>query len=353
MVGWGLILAQLPAVSALEFPFRDMPAPGESRQVAPGIRWLRMGLPFELDHINLWLLEEEGGWTVVDTGIGKVPTRALWERHFAGTLAGLPVKRVVVTHYHPDHAGNAAWLCARFGARLWMTRGEFLTAHAVRHGVAAYTPDATRALFRANGLDDVRGSLLLARGDLYRALVPEFPLEHRRLMDGDRFQAGGREWQVIVGYGHAPEHASLYCDALKVLISGDMLLPRISTNVAVRPIDSGGNPLGLFLASIERYLALPADTLVLPSHGTPFHGAHARVAALKAHHEARLADLAAACASPKSAADVLEVLFRRKLDDNQIFFALGEAIAHLHYLYYAGRLARRIGADGVIRFTSN
>lgn len=341
-------------MSALEFPFRDLPAPGESRQVAPGIRWLRMPLPFELEHINLWLLEDEQdglpAWTVVDTGIGNGATRALWQRHFAGALAGRPVKRVVVTHYHPDHAGNAAWLCARFGARLWMTRGEFLTAHAVRHGVAAYTPEATQALFRANGMDDVRGALLLARGDLYRALVPEFPPEHRRLMDGDRFRAGGSEWRVIVGFGHAPEHASLYCEALNVLVSGDMLLPKISTNVAVRPIDVGGNPLGLFLASLERYLELPSDVLVLPSHGTPFRGARERVASLKAHHAVRLEQLWAACAEPKSAADVLEVLFRRKLDDNQVFFALGEAIAHLHYLHYAGRLERAVGRDGVVRF---
>jgi len=345
----------MKAPSSLEFPFAGLPAPGSVSEVASGVFWLRMPLPFELDHINLWLLADdagaEAGWTIVDTGIGKPPTRELWERIFASTLSGRPVRRVIATHYHPDHVGNAAWLCDRFGARLWMTRGEFLTAHAVCHGVAAYTPEATRALFRANGLDDAHGSLLLARGDLYRALVPAFPLEHRRLMEGDRFAVGGRDWRVMVGYGHAPEHASLYCEALNVLISGDMLLPKISTNVAVRPIDTGGNPLGLFLASIERYLELPADVLVLPSHGVPFRGAHSRVAGLKAHHEARLADLLAACAAPKSAADVLEVLFRRKLDDNQIFFALGEAIAHLHYLHYAGRLGREIAADGVARFS--
>ena len=342
-------------MSALEFPFPELPAPASAREVAPGVLWLRMPLPFELDHINLWLLadEQDGrpAWTVVDTGIGNGATRALWERHFTAALAGRPVARVIVTHYHPDHAGNAAWLCARFGARLWMTRGEFLTAHAVRHGVAAYTPEATKTLFRANGLDEMRGALLLARGDLYRALVPEFPPEHRRLMDDDSFRVAGREWRVIVGHGHAPEHASLYCPSLNVLVSGDMLLPKISTNVAVRPIDTGGNPLGLFLASIDRYLQLPADVLVLPSHGIPFRGAPARVAALRAHHASRLADLEAACATPKSAADVLEVLFRRKLDDNQIFFALGESIAHLHYLHYAGRLARAVGADGVARFS--
>src|SRR5574341_1373777 len=187
----------MKAPSSLEFPFAGLPAPGSVSEVASGVFWLRMPLPFELDHINLWLLADdagaEAGWTIVDTGIGKPATRELWERIFVGTLAGRPVRRVIATHYHPDHVGNAAWLCERFGTRLWMTRGEFLTAHAVCHGVAAYTPEATRALFRANGLDDARGSLLLARGDLYRALVPAFPLEHRRLMEGDRFSVGGRD----------------------------------------------------------------------------------------------------------------------------------------------------------------
>ncbi len=182
-------------------------------------------------------------------------------------------------------------------------------------------------------------------------MVPDFPVSHRRLYEGERLVIGGHRWKVIVGYGHAPEHASLYCEALNVLISGDMLLPRISTNVAVRPIDPWSNPLRLFLESIRRYLELPAHVLALPSHGLPFRGVHARVAQLEAHHAERLAELGVACvASPRSAADVLEILFRRKLDTSQIFFAMGEAIAHLHYLHYDGQLARTVGADGVARF---
>jgi glyoxylase-like metal-dependent hydrolase (beta-lactamase superfamily II) len=261
------------------------------------------------------------------------------------------VKRVLVTHYHPDHAGNAAWLCARSGAELWMTRAEYLTVHAARHGAAGYSPEAQRDLFRANGLDDAQANALLARGGLYRTMVPEFPFSHRRLYEGERIAVGGRSWKVMVGHGHAPEHVSLYSEALNVLISGDMLLPRISTNVAVRPIDPLSNPLRSFLGSIARYRELPGDMLVLPSHGLPFHGAPARITQLETHHAERLAELRADCAiAPRSAADVLEVLFRRKLDTGQIFFAMGEAIAHLHYLHYEGRLSRAVGADGVARF---
>ena len=334
-----------------DYPFANPPAPGSTLEVAPGVHWLRMALPFALDHINLWLLEDGDAWLLIDTGLGNEPTRALWERIFQDKLGARPVQRVLVTHYHPDHAGNAAWLCARTGAELWMTRGEYLTVHAARHGAAGYSPEAQQGLFRANGLDEARTNELLARGGLYKKLVPDFPFSHRRLFDGERIVIGGREWRVIVGYGHAPEHASLHCEALNLLISGDMLLPRISTNVAVRPVDPRSNPLRMFLESIRRYRELPQDVFVLPSHGLPFRGAHARIAQLEAHHAERLAELEAACAaSPRSAEEVLEVLFHRKLDTGQIFFAMGEAIAHLHYLQYEGKLARKVGADGVARF---
>jgi len=223
--------------------------------------------------------------------------------------------------------------------------------HAARNSTAGYTTEAQLELFRANGLDDASGAELLLRGGLYRSMVPDFPVSHRRLFEGERVGAGTRDWRVVLGYGHSPEHVSLHCEALNVLISGDMLLPRISTNVAVRPIDPYSNPLRLFLESIRRYRELPADVLVLPSHGLPFRGAHARIAQLEAHHAERLAELQAACAdSPRTAHDVLELLFRRKLDTSQIFFAMGEAIAHLHYLHYDGRLARNVGADRVARF---
>jgi glyoxylase-like metal-dependent hydrolase (beta-lactamase superfamily II) len=342
-------------VAAPDYPFPEPPAPGTAREVAPGVHWLRMALPFQLDHINLWMLEdgtkENPSWLLVDTGLGNDATRGLWDGIFAGKIGGRPVKRVLVTHYHPDHAGNAAWLCRRTGAELWMTRGEFLTVHAARNSSAGYTTEAQRELFRINGLDEAQANALLARGGLYKSMVPDFPIAHRRLYEGDGIAVRGREWKVMIGYGHAPEHASLHCAELNLLISGDMLLPRISTNVAVRPIDPWSNPLRLFLESIRRYLALPPDVFVLPSHGLPFRGAHARVAQLEAHHAERLKELQAFCAAaPRAAADVLEVLFRRKLDTSQIFFAMGEAIAHLHYLHYEGQLARTVGADGVARF---
>ena len=338
-------------MSSLQYPWPEMPAPGATTEVAPGVRWLSMPLPFQLDHINLWLLEDGEGWTIVDCGIGNAETRALWEKLF---LEMRSAKRVVLTHYHPDHAGNAAWLCKRFGAGLWTTQGEYLTAHAVRSSAAGYTTEAVLAVFRKNGLDEARQKSMGAiRGNnRYGELVPDFPLSYHRIIEGDRIRIGGREWRAIVGHGHAPEHLSLYCEALNVVIAGDMLLSTISTNVSVWSIDPEGDPLRLFLDSIACYRELPADILVLPSHGKPFRGAHARVRQLEDHHQGRFAELLQALHEPKSAGELLGVLFRRPLDAHQTFFAMGEAIAHLHYLYYAGRASRNEGPDGIMRYAA-
>jgi len=334
-------------MSSLQYPFPEVPAPGTTREVLPGIHWLSMPLPFKLDHINLWMLEEEGGWTIVDTGIGDEQTRKLWEKLFVEKKS---IKRVVVTHYHPDHAGNAAWLCKRFGVELWMTQGEYLTAHAVRSSSAGYTAEAVLAVFRRNGLDDEHYAGMQGRGNRYADLVPDFPVSYRRIIEGDLVKVGNHGWRALIGHGHAPEHLSLYCRELNVVIAGDMLLSTISTNVSVWSIDPEGDPLRLFLDSVARYRELPPDVLVLPSHGKPFRGAHARVAQLEKHHRKHFAELEQALDKPRSAGELLGVLFKRQLDAHQTFFAMGEAIAHLHYLYYAGKARRAIGTDGIMRY---
>jgi glyoxylase-like metal-dependent hydrolase (beta-lactamase superfamily II) len=339
-------------MSSLQYPWPQTPPPGETIEVGPGVHWLSMPLPFQLDHINLWLLQDEDGWTVVDTGIGNANTRALWDRIFSRFRN---VKRVILTHYHPDHAGNAAWICERFGVEMWATQGEYLTAHAVRSSGAGYTSDAVLSVFKKNGLDEERiGGMAAIRGNnRYSALVPEFPHSYRRIIEGDTVHIGGKEWKAIIGHGHAPEHLSLFCAELNMVIAGDMLLSTISTNVSVWSIDPQGDPLRLFLESIARYRELPDNVLVLPSHGKPFRGAHARVEQLEKHHEARLGELKQALAvKPQAAADLLGVLFRRPLDSHQTFFAMGEAIAHLHYLYYAGEAGRAVGTDGVMRYAT-
>jgi glyoxylase-like metal-dependent hydrolase (beta-lactamase superfamily II) len=352
MTATASVRAAEPARAALQFPFRQPPAGGTVLEIAPGVFWLRMPLPFALDHINLWLLRDEGGWTMVDSGLNAAPTRDAWERIFAWALPQGAVRRLIVTHYHPDHFGLAGWLTRRFGVELWMSEGEYWTAHAYYRELPGCGPASSAELFRAHGLDPDRVEQLRSRGNTYPLGVWEPPAAFRRIMEGDTLRIDGREWRVMVGYGHAPEHAAMYCAELGVLISGDMVLPKISTNVSVWATEPNGDPLRLFLESLDRYAMLPATTLVLPSHGLPFHGVATRARQLHEHHEQRLAALVAECARPVAAADVLPVLFQRALDGHQIFFAMGEAIAHLNHLMHRGRASRESGVDGVTRFVA-
>lgn len=346
----------------LKYPFGDtLPAPGEALEMAPGVRWIRMGLPFALDHINLWLLEDEvdgrRGWTVVDCCIARDEAKAQWEQIFATQLNGLPVLRVIVTHMHPDHIGLAHWLCERWDAPLWISATDYNTASAALLTQGGETGERMVRFYASHGLED-RDSQDKIRerwSGYYAHLVHDVPPRFHRLMDRMMVRIGhrqhGHDWRCISGYGHSPEHIALYCGELKLLISGDMVLPRISTNISVHDIEPEANPLALFLESIDKFKDLPNDTLVLPSHGKPFLGLHQRIHQLHDHHRARLTEVSAACsAKPCSAADILPVLFTRKLDLHQTTFAMGEAVAHLHALWFQGQLTRNLGADGIWRF---
>ncbi|MBA4176957.1 MAG: Zn-dependent hydrolase [Leptothrix sp. (in: Bacteria)] len=354
-----------PPDSALHYPLGDaLPAAGRTLDVAPGVRWLRMPLPFALDHINLWLLRDEidgvAGWTIVDCGVANDATRQAWQRIFASELQGLPVLRVIVTHMHPDHLGLAHWLCERWttaagpGARecrLWMSATDWNVGR-LGSQRGGFDGDGAASFYARHGLVDEQAlAQVRARSDYFPSLVPQVPARFRRLMDGMVLAIGGRDWHCITGYGHAPEHIALHCPATGTLISGDMVLPRISTNVSVFHLEPEGNPLPLYLRSIAALRSLPAHTCVLPSHGKPFTGLHARIEQLRQHHDDRLAEVMAACIeAPCSAADLLPLLFRRRLDLHQTTFAMGEAIAHLHALEAEGRLSAQPGDDGVLRF---
>ncbi len=351
----------------LDYPFGEtLPEHGSTIEVAPGVLWLRMGLPFELDHINLWLLRDEQdddgvmrqGWTIVDCGIDNEATRAAWENIFATKLGGLPVLRVIVTHMHPDHIGCAHWLCERWNVRLWISATDYNIARLASSASAGFGGPLSAAFMAAHGMaaDPEAVNKVGARGNYYKNMVPALPLAYRRLLDGGEVPVGsGTErgaWACHAGFGHAPEHMALHSAKQGVLISGDMVLPRISTNVSVIDSEPEADSLRLYLDSIERMRSIPADVLVLPSHGRPFKGLHTRIGQLQAHHEARFVDVLEALAAkgPRSAFELVPVIFRRPLDLHQITFAMGESIAHLHALWYTGKLARRLGTDGVYRF---
>ena len=290
----------------VSYPLGDLkPEAGQLQPMVKGVYWLRMPLPFALDHINLWLIEDEiagrKGWTLVDTGIARPEVKALWQQIEAEQLQGLPILRVIVTHMHPDHVGLAQWLCARWQAPLFMSLSDYALAclwsrpASVEAQLGATGGEAAALHFARHGLTAPEAQeQIKQRSSYYSDLVLPPPAEFQRLMHNTLIEIGGKTWRCIDGCGHAPEHMALYCAELNCLISGDMVLPTISTNVSVFAYEPEADPLRLYLDSLAYYLDLPSDALVLPSHGRPFYGLHERVQYLHQHHADRLADTLAA-----------------------------------------------------------
>jgi glyoxylase-like metal-dependent hydrolase (beta-lactamase superfamily II) len=331
----------------------DSPPPhGEPFQVAPGIFWLRTPLPFKLNHINLWLLEDGDGWTVIDAGIATEPVKEIWERTAETLFAGKPLKRLIVTHFHPDHMGLAGWLVERHGAQLWMPFAEWAFARIRARGDDPLALRQFTHFYHQAGFDEQLLALVEGRWLSYVKRVSPVPAAFHAIAEGDEIAIGGQTWKVIIGTGHAPEHASLYCPERGILLAGDQILARISPNISVGPFQPDADPLSDYLASLPRFRQVPDETLVLPSHELPFTGLHARLDALHHHHDARLEETLAACARPSTAVQVLRRLFDYALDDHQLFFAIGESLAHLHYLVGKGDVAKSQDANGVLLFSA-
>jgi glyoxylase-like metal-dependent hydrolase (beta-lactamase superfamily II) len=336
--------------NGLHYPFgRWTPAGSDFFEVAPGIHWVRMGLPFGLDHINLWVLDAGDGWAIVDTGVGLPASKAAWEALFAGPMAGKPVTRVIVTHYHPDHLGMAGWLTRKWNVPLEITRTEYLLARTLMLDVRDTPPDEAIAFSVRAGWSEEQVAAMKAKAwGSFHKIISKMPAGFKRLQDGDVLTIGARQWQVVVGRGHAPEHACLVSDG--VMISGDQVLPRITSNVSVYPTEPYADPLGDWLASIDKLRAIPADVLVLPAHNEPFHGLHTRLDQLAADHHSKLEKLVTFCAEPRTAVDCFAALFRRPIGEADYGLATGETVAHLHWLEERGRVQRLSDASGVDRF---
>lgn len=327
-----------------------VPADGQLLQVAEGVFWLRMPIPFSLDHINLWLLDAGDHWAVIDTGFPSAKAKAHWRALFDGPLAGKPVGRVIVTHYHPDHIGLAGWLCTRWQVPLEISRGEFLLARVLTLDTAAAPPSDVVAFYAAQGWPEAAVERLKASqwGRFGRG-VHRLPTGHHRLRAGDRLTIGGRRWDVVVGSGHSPEHVCLHDAEGGLLIAGDQVLPRITSNVSVTPTEPEADPLGDWLDSIARLKGLPEGTLVLPAHNEPFLGLHHRLDQLAADHSRKLEALLEACAAPLSAVDSFGTLFRRPIREDEMQMATGEALAHLRWLHRRGQV-EPVTCDRVTRY---
>jgi glyoxylase-like metal-dependent hydrolase (beta-lactamase superfamily II) len=342
----------------LTFPYADFPPPGTTREVARGVHWLTMPMGGSLAHINLYLLDDGDGWYVVDTGLGNRTTSELWDRVFRERLDGRPVKGVFCTHMHPDHIGQAGLVTERFQCPLYMTRAEYFQARAFHgSGPGHHSSWLGRRFYERAGMPtdymERMRQMWESRGageDSFS--MPPLPMGFERIRDGEEFIIGGHAWDVVVGSGHSPEHACLHSKSLGVLISGDQILPIITSNVSVHPTEPEANPLKDWMESHDKFLSTPADTLVLPAHNLPFYGVRERLRQLINHHEDRMLAIEEHCVEPQVARDLLPVLFKRRLDPRQMMMALGEAIAHLHLLMHRNRIERTLGEDGRYYFRS-
>ncbi|GAM98773.1 metallo-beta-lactamase family protein [alpha proteobacterium U9-1i] len=339
-----------PARPSLVYPLGEPPQAGEAREITPGVFWVRMPLPFALQWINLWLLKDGDGWTIVDTGIGLEQSREHWRSIFDATLGGRPVKRVICTHMHPDHMGLAGWICRKFDAELWMSRLEYVTARMLIADTGREAPVEGVRFFQGAGWDEDAIDSYKVRFGGFGKAFSKTPDGYVRVSDGDVIDIDGKPWRVVTGNGHSPEHVCLWQEEMKLFISGDQVLPRISSNVSVFPTEPLADPLSDWINSCHKLRSIiPEDVLTLPSHNEPFLGLHARLENLIDGHERSLARIEHRLRqAPRRAVDLFGALFARKIGPEVLGMATGEAIAHANCLIARGRARRVKDAAGVI-----
>lgn len=336
----------------LNFPFLQPPGRGEAIEIAPGLLWARFALPFSLNHVNIYVLEDGDGWAVFDCGIANDDTRAQWQELLAGPLAGKPLTRLIVSHHHPDHIGLAGWLCDSFNLKLLMSQAEYLEGHYIALNPDQMGEGPFRQFYLDHGLAEDATDVVVRQGHGYLRMVTPLPHTFRRLAAGERLRVGKRTFEILTGGGHAAEQVMLYCRDENLFLGADQVLAKITPNISVWAMDPEGDPLGLYRRSLrELELTIDEDALVLPGHNLPFRGLHTRLQALEAHHAQRCAIILSACARrPHSAAELVPVMFDRELDPHQMSFAFSEVLAHVNYLVEREQL-RWIMADGARRLT--
>jgi glyoxylase-like metal-dependent hydrolase (beta-lactamase superfamily II) len=336
----------------LTFPHAQPPTPGTLIQIAPGVQWLRQPLPYRLDHVNIYLLQDDDGWAVLDTGLATSACRAAWDAVLSGPLAGQRLTRMIVTHYHPDHVGLAGWLSERFDLPLSMPRPEYLYSLALQYAPGDLGADTYRPFYRRHGLSPEVTELVLSRGHEYLRRTTGVPTAYHRIQHGDRLRIGARDFGVITGGGHALEQAMLLQPQERLFLAADQVIARISPNVSVHAMEPDLDALGIYLRSLHSLRdTVPHDVLVLPGHGLPFHGLHVRLDELIEHHAQRCGLIADACRDrPLSVAEIVPYVFQRELDEHQTGFAFGEVLAHVNHMLGAGSLALETDAAGIDRY---
>lgn len=340
------------SAEALRYSWENHPGHDQVVEVMPGVLWARLKLPFRLNHVNIYLLADGDGWTMVDSGFGNEESIAAWTTLFEGPLKGVKVNRLIVTHSHPDHVGLAGWITERFKCPLYMSQVEYLQSVYHQNRGTEERRNAQRLFFLHHGMDESLTDKLLGRGQDYLKRVSILPPSYRRISHGDEVVIGSRRFKVITGGGHALDQVMLYCADDKLFLSADQVLSKISPNVSVWAVEPEQNSLGEYLFSLASLTTtLPYDVMVLPGHGVPFYGLKTRIKQLADHHEERCRLIAEACREvPQTSKDLVPVVFHKHtLDAHQMGFAAGELIAHVNYMLVEGRLTAE-EAGGVLHF---
>ncbi|MDR3422936.1 MAG: MBL fold metallo-hydrolase [Xanthobacteraceae bacterium] len=337
--------------AGLIFPHSVPPAFGSSTEVAPGILWVRLALPFRLDHVNIYFIDDGAGWALLDTGLGDAATQLAWQPLLEGLLRQRPLTRIIATHFHPDHVGAAGFLLRRFDVPLYMAATEYLQSLNIHLDPGALEAEHYRRFYLEHGLDVETTQRVVTSGHAYLKLTSGLPPTYHRVVAGDVLRIGGRAFEVLTGGGHSPEQVMLVCRADKLFLCADQVLAKISPNVSVVAVDPEGDPLGYYLRSLNALKTdVSGDVLVLPGHNLPFYGLHARIDELIAHHRARCDLIRDACrAAPRSAAELVPFVFSLKLDPHQMGFAFSEVLAHVNFMLRQGELKPFAGADRIGR----
>lgn len=332
----------------IRYPWAEPPADGEWTEIADGVLWIRLPLPMALDHVNVYALDDGDGWTVIDTGVSSQKSRAIWEKLLAGPLSGKPVHRVVVTHHHPDHVGNAGWFQSEHGAELVVSRTAWLFARMLTLDVQESWPQETLDFYRSAGMDpEVLAKRMDERPFNFADIVYPMPLGYTRVKQGDVIRMGGRDWDVHMGNGHAPEHATFWSRDDHLVLTGDQIISSISSNLGVYATEPMADPVADWMESCQRLetLARP-DHLVLGGHKLPFTGLPLRMRQLIDNHHGALERLLNDLDRPKAASDCFTALFKRPIKGGEYGLALVEAVAHLNHLYHIDAVTRTRRADG-------
>lgn len=317
----------------LQYLLPEPPAAGSVTDIAEGLKWLRMPLPFGLDHINIYLLRDGDGWLAIDTGMKGEAGRAVWRQVMAEHLDGLPLTGVLVTHMHPDHIGLAGWLVAEYQCRFFMSAGEYFVARTFEQQRGEARDEWRDDHYtRTVGLPDAVVAELRQQSGGYADFIEPLPPRFIRLQERDQLNINGELWRVIIGRGHSQEHLCLFNANRNLLIAGDQALPQVRANVGVIGTEPEANPLQDWLSSLSRLRHLPRETLVLPSHNAPYHGLHNRLDDIENYQRQRLQAALEAMVEPKSAYELLGVLYQKSLRGEQLMMAVGECLAHIRYL---------------------